>query len=97
VNKRFTYWVVMNDLLNGGSDTTSKAVYNPFTPAVSTSMSDAVPANGSASETLSVNAAELRLSPALGWMVVSQENPSGADEAQLLGLKGEDKKGDDDH
>jgi hypothetical protein len=30
-------------------------------------------------------------------MVVSQENPSGADEAQLLGLKGEDKKGDDDH
>jgi hypothetical protein len=86
VNKRFTYWVVMNDLLNGGSDTTSKAVYNPFTPALSTGMYDAVPANGSASETLSANAAELRLSPALGWMVLNQENPNGADEAQLLGL-----------
>jgi minor extracellular serine protease Vpr len=86
VNKRFTYWVVMNDLLNGGTDTTAKAVYNPFTPAVSTGMYDAVPANGSASETLGVNAAELLRSPALGWMVVNQENPNGADEAQLLGL-----------
>jgi hypothetical protein len=97
VNKRFTYWVVMTDLLNGGSDTTPKAVYNPFTPAVSTGMYDAVPAGGSASETLNVNAAELRQSPALGWMVVSQENPSGADEAQLLGLKGDDKRGGGDH
>jgi hypothetical protein len=90
VNKRFTYWVVMTDLLNGGTDTTPKAVYNPFTPALSTGMYDTVPARGSASETLSIDVPELAQSPALGWMVVDQENPSGADEAQLLGLKGGD-------
>ena len=52
-------------------------------------MFDAVPAGGSASETLTVNPAEQALTPALGWMVVTHENVSGADEAQLLGIKGD--------
>ena len=88
VNKRFTYWVVMNDLTTGVSDTTDKAVFNPFTPAVSNGSFSPVPANGSATTPVSVNPSEFLLSPALGWMVVSQENPSGADEAQLIGAKG---------
>ncbi len=93
-NKRFTYWVVMNDLNTGLSDTTAKAVFNPFTPAVSNGAFAAVPANGSATTPVSVNPTELLQSPALGWMVISQENPSGADEAQLLGLKGDSEGGD---
>jgi minor extracellular serine protease Vpr len=87
-NKRFTYWVVMTDLTTGASDTTDKAVFNPFTPAVSNGTFAPVAANGSVSTPVSLNASELLLSPALGWMVISQENPSGNDEAQLIGLKG---------
>ena len=88
VNKRFTYWVTGFGLTDNTSDTTAdKAVFNPFTPAVSTGMFDTLPPNGSATETLTVNAAEQLLSPALGWMVISHENPSGSDEAQQIDIK----------
>lgn len=85
VNKRITYWVTGFGLTDNTSDTTvSHAVFNPFTPAVSTGMFDILAPNGSATETLTVNPSELLLSPALGWMVISHENPSGSDEAQLI-------------
>jgi len=90
VNKRITYWVTGYGLTDNTSDTTAKAVFNPFTPAVSTGMYDGLAGNGTATETLTVNPAEQALSPALGWMVVSHENPSGSDEAQLLSLAGGD-------
>jgi minor extracellular serine protease Vpr len=87
VNKRFTYWVTGFGLTDNSADTTaSKAVYNPFTPAVSNGMFDVLAPNGTATEPLTVNSAEQALSPALGWLVVSHENPSGEPEAQLIGL-----------
>jgi hypothetical protein len=89
-NPRITYWVKSFGLTDGTSDaTTSKGRFNPFNPAVSTSMFDVLAPNGTATETLTVNAAEQALSPALGWLVLSHENPSGRDEAQAIGLKGD--------
>ena len=78
VNKRFTYWVTGFGLTDNTSDSTAaKAMFNPFTPAVSTGMFDVLAPNGTATEALTTNPAEQALSPALGWMVVSHENPSG--------------------
>ena len=43
--------------------------------------------NGTATEPLSINAAEFAQTPALGLMVVSQDNKAGSDEADLVKLK----------
>jgi minor extracellular serine protease Vpr len=88
VNKRITYYVTGFGLTDNTSDTTtSKAVFNPFTPAVSTGMFDTLSPGASASEPLTVNSSELLLSPALGWLVISHENPSGSGEAQQISLR----------
>jgi len=88
VNQRFTYWVTGFGLTDNTSDTTAtKAVFNPFSPAVSTGMFDVLAPNGSATEALTTNPTELLQSPALGWLVVSHENPSGRDEAQQIPLR----------
>jgi minor extracellular serine protease Vpr len=88
VNTRFTYWVTGFGLTDNTQDSPAgKAVFNPFTPAVSTGMFDVLPGNGTATEALTTNPGEQALSPALGWMVVSHENPSGEPEAQLISLK----------
>ncbi len=85
-NQRFTYSVVATGLTDGTVDTSdNSAVFNPFTPAVSTGMFDVLPPGGSATENLTVNTAEQALSPALGWMVVSHENNSN-NEANFIEL-----------
>ncbi len=40
-----------------------------------------------ATEPISINAAEWALTPALGLMVVTTDNKAGADEAQLIKVK----------
>ena len=40
--------------------------------------------NGTATEPISNNAAEWALTPALGLMIVTQDNKAGADEAQSI-------------
>ena len=60
-------------------------MFNPFTPAVSNGMFDVLPPGGSATEALTVNAAEQAKSPSLGWMVVSHENQSN-NEANFIEL-----------
>jgi minor extracellular serine protease Vpr len=87
VNKRITYWVTGFGLTDNTSDTTSTAVFNPFTPAVSTGMFDALAPGGSATEALTTDPTELLQSPALGWLVISHENRSGRDEAQQISLR----------
>ena len=88
VNKRFTYWVTGFGLTDNTADTTATtAVFNPFTPAVSTGMFDSLAPGGSATEALTTDPTELLQSPALGWLVISHENPSGSDEAQQISLR----------
>jgi subtilisin family serine protease len=85
-NQRITYSVIATGLTDGTSDTSdTSAVFNPFNSAVDTGMFDVLPPGGSATEALTVNAAEQAQSPALGWMIVSHENPSD-DEANFIAL-----------
>jgi hypothetical protein len=93
-NPRLTYWVDSFGLTDNTSDTTAKARFNPFSPAVSTGMFDTIAPGASMNEPLSINFAELVQTPALGWMVVTHENASGKPEAQLIGAKGNDDNGD---
>ena len=80
VNQRISYTVMAAGLTDGTLDTTDmSAVFNPFNPAVSTGMFDELVPGASATETLTVNAAEQAKAPALGWMVVSHENQSGSE------------------
>ena len=59
--------------------------FNAFTPAVAlTAGGSAVPAGGAGSATVTVNAAEQALSPALGVMVLAPDNVSGASQAVLI-------------
>ena len=85
-NQRFTYSITATGLTDGTIDTgDTSAMFNPFTPAVSNGMFDMLPPGGSATEALTVNAAEQAHSPALGWMVVSHENES-KNEASFIEL-----------
>ncbi len=86
VNQRITYSVIATGLTDGTMDTSdTSAVFNPFSPAVNTGMYDVLPPGGTATEALTVNAAEQAHSPALGWMIVSHENTSN-DEANFIEL-----------
>ena len=83
-NPRFKYHAVAFGLTDETVDEVDGvASFNAFTPAVSTGMFDVVAPNGTAAETVTLNAAEFAKTPALGLMVVSHDNPS-ADEAQLI-------------
>jgi minor extracellular serine protease Vpr len=81
-NPRFTYQVIGFGR-DGSIDVTGAAKYNIATQAVSQGMFDVVNPGGKATETLSINAAEQALTPALGFMVVSLDNRA-VDELQLI-------------
>ena len=88
VDPRFTYHAAALGLTDNTSDTIdTTAMFNPFTPAISTGMFDVVPPGGSATETVTINSAEWPQSPALGVMVITHDNKE-KDEAQTLDIKG---------
>lgn len=60
-------------------------LYNIATQAISQGMFDTVAPGGTATETVSINAAEWAQTPALGLMIVSRDNRV-ADEAQLIAV-----------
>jgi hypothetical protein len=88
-NPRFTYAAFGFDLSDTFTDDTSSATarYNAWTPALGPFAFGSVAPNGTATEPLSINAAEWAQTPALGLMVVSQDNKAGADEADLVKIK----------
>jgi minor extracellular serine protease Vpr len=85
-NPRLTYRAVSFDLANGGSKVgAGSAKFNAW--ASSISQGDYVtvaPGTTDASTTISVNSAEAARTPALGLMIVTMDNKSGPDEAQLI-------------
>jgi minor extracellular serine protease Vpr len=86
-NKRIGYTAVGFGLTDDTVDTIdATATFNPFTPAISTGMFDTLNPGESANETVTINAAEWAHSPARGLMVVSHQNKSGHEEAQLIKL-----------
>jgi minor extracellular serine protease Vpr len=88
-NPRFEYSAAGFDLSNteAPDGVAASARYNAWTPALGPFAFGSVVPNGTATEPLSINAAEFAQTPALGLMVVSQDNKAGSDEADLVKLK----------
>jgi len=69
---------------NGSSDQPqSDATFNVLNPAISNGMFDNVAPGGSATETVSINAAERAHTPFLGILIASHDNDAGS-ETQLI-------------
>ena len=86
-NPRFTYSAVSFDLNEGGvlDEVDGSAKYNAWSPAISTGGFQTVAPGGTAQETISVNATEWALTPALGLMVTTVDNKSkNGGEAQTI-------------
>lgn len=88
-NPRFTYTATGYDLVEtGASDSFAmSAKYNAFSSAITDGQFVDLAAQGSASVPFSVNLTELELTPALGLMVVTQDNKNGKDEANLVKIE----------
>ena len=88
-NPRFAYTGVAFDLTDteGPDDFAGAARYNAWTPAIGPFAFGSVAPNATATEPVSINAAEFAQTPALGLMVVTQDNKAGADEADLVKIK----------
>ncbi len=87
-NPRFTYNVVAFDLLSNDTDTFSQsAKFNAINSSISTGAFDIVNPNQAIGETITINPAELAITPAKGVMIVSQDNKNGAAEVNLLNIK----------
>ena len=88
-NPRFTYAAYGFDLLDTYPDDTSSgtARYNAWTPAIGPFAFGSVAPDATATEPVSINAAEFAQTPALGLMVVTHDNKAGADEADLVKIK----------
>jgi hypothetical protein len=63
---------------------TGPGKFNAFVPAISQGQGPTVAPNGTATVNVSINAVEWEQTPALGLMVVTLDNRSGADQAQLI-------------
>jgi minor extracellular serine protease Vpr len=79
---RLSYFVVGFGR-DGSVDVTGTAKFNAFSPAVNTGMFDVVSPGATATETISINAAEQAITPALGWLVISHDNRA-VDEARFI-------------
>jgi minor extracellular serine protease Vpr len=84
-NPRFTYHAKSFDLVNGGEKVVAgSAKYNPWSSSISQGDFVTVAPGATKTSAVSVDSAESKLTPALGLMVVTFDNKSGADEAQLI-------------
>jgi minor extracellular serine protease Vpr len=83
---RFTYKMNAFDATGAGESLTGTAKFNAFTPAVSNALFVPVEPNTTLEVPVAVDPVEFKLTPALGFMVVTEDNLSGASEAALLKL-----------
>jgi minor extracellular serine protease Vpr len=83
-NPRFTYTLKAFDNLGGEVDLKSTASFNAFTSALSTALFVPVGPNLTVDVPVSIDKAEFKKTPALGFMVVTEDNLSGESQANLL-------------
>jgi minor extracellular serine protease Vpr len=83
-NPRFTYSATLFDLDGTAADVPGTASFNAFSPAISTGQFVSVDPGARATVPVSVDPAEWALTPALGLMVVTEDNAAGKAEAALL-------------
>jgi subtilisin family serine protease len=82
-----SYQVQSFGLTDGTSDAIpGTATFDPFHPMISTGMFDVVSPDGTATEAVSIDRARFAQVPALGFMIVTHDNPSDQ-EAQLIGVQ----------
>ncbi|MDB6042139.1 MAG: hypothetical protein JWM63_690 [Gammaproteobacteria bacterium] len=87
-NPRFAYTAQTTNLLDGTTGhLPGAAKFNAFTPAISNAMFVPVARNKVALTPVSIDPAEFAKTPALGLMVIVQDNPSGERQASLLPIK----------
>jgi minor extracellular serine protease Vpr len=86
-NPRFTYHAITFGQDGGVDVVTGTGFYNPWTPSISTGGFQTVAPGASATENVSINAAEWTKTPALGAMIVTLDNKNGKDEATLIEAK----------
>jgi minor extracellular serine protease Vpr len=87
-NPRLTYAVNAFDSSGGSESVPGTASFNAFTPSVANAMFVSVPPNGQVDVPVWVDPVEFALTPALGFMVVTEDNGSGAAQANLLRVSG---------
>jgi minor extracellular serine protease Vpr len=83
-NPRFTYTMNAFDNNGGEVDLAGKASFNAFAPALSNALFVPVGPNLTVDVPVSINKAEFKLTPPLGFMVVTEDNVSGESQANLL-------------
>ena len=81
----FTYAITGFDEITGNVDAVaSTAAYNAFNPSVSNGQFVALASGTVTTLPVAVNINRQKTTPALGWMVVSLDNPNGAAQAALI-------------
>ncbi len=86
-NPRFTYNVNAFDDTGAGESLTGTGSFNAFAPAISNAIFLSVAPNATLDVPVAVDPVEFKKTPALGFMVVTEDNRSGASEANLLKLE----------
>jgi subtilisin family serine protease len=87
-NPRLEYTVLSFDLLSDDSDSfETSSPFNVFTNPISTGMFETVDPGDRIHVPFTIDAAEWAQFPALGLMVVTQDNKNGTDEANLVKVR----------
>ena len=88
-NPRLAYSAVGFDLTDtvGPDEVDGIAKFNAWSSSISQGGFQTVAPGGTATETITKNAAEWALTPALGLMIVTLDNKAGTDEAQTIKVK----------
>jgi minor extracellular serine protease Vpr len=85
-NPRFSYWLNAFDATGAGESVPGIASFNAFSPSVSNAMFVPVAPGTTADVPVAIDPVEFQLTPALGFMVVTEDNLSGGSEANLVPL-----------
>jgi minor extracellular serine protease Vpr len=86
-NPRFTYTVNAFDDTGAGESVTGTASFNAFTPSITNALFVPVGPNLTVDVPVAIDPVEFLKTPALGFMIVTEDNHSGEDQANLLKLK----------
>jgi len=85
-NPRFTYTVSAFDDTGAGEDLMGTASFNAFTPSITNALFVPVGPNLTVDVPVAIDPVEFLKTPALGFMIVTEDNHSGDDQANLLKL-----------
>ncbi|HMH89373.1 MAG TPA: S8 family serine peptidase, partial [Steroidobacteraceae bacterium] len=86
-NPRFTYTMNAFDDTGAGMALTGTASFNAFKPSISNALFVPVGPNRTVDVPVAIDPVEFQKTPALGFMIVTEDNHSGEDQANLLKIK----------